>query len=382
MPEVVAGEPGNEGGAGSGGFDAPYDGPGHDAPPGDGPDSGAEDAPAAPVALGIVPVPRAGDASPTPLDEATASLEVLSAGARGVSLVRRWDALYADTGAPDAAAWSRLGVDAVQYRDAGRSLLLCFAVVDRSLDARPAQLAGDWDAPEVLDAMDAAIDDVFATFGPELAYLSFGYELDRRLAESPVADGKGLVALVMHALEHARSHPNRPAGTRVGVTATADALGAPSPELSKLVVASDAVIATYVPVSATFQARLPASAADDLDALAAAVAGDGGARSVVLQEVGYPSAAKAGSSPEQQDAFYVALFQALSSRRDRFPFVSVRGLHDAWPGACAADAEAVGAPANAKAEALYCSLGLKEGDGNPKPAWETMKNALATFADP
>jgi hypothetical protein len=193
-----------------------------------------------------------------------------------------------------------------------------------------------------------------------------------------------LVALLQHGVDYARKHPSRPQDTWVGVTLGLDAVVSQKlPEVAKLVALGDAAIVGYSPFDSSFKVRPPSVVADDLDGISAILATEaGGARPTLLQDVSYPSAAETGSSFDQQKVFFEGLFGALATRRERFPFVSVLGLYDADPATCEEEATALGASGNATAQAYRCSLGLKTNDGNGKPAFSTVLDALATFAAP
>jgi hypothetical protein len=392
-PDVVSPTGGSGGGTGTGGNGGSSDSGANDASGDALVDGVAPDASAASVRVGVVPTPKSVDGGVTPLDEKLAHLEVISVGSRGVSLIRRWDALYDDPVTPAADAWKDLGDLSQLYRDADRRLLVCLALVDRTLDARPNGLGG-WKDASTLAAVDALIDKTYATFGDELYALSFGNEVDRWLAKASKTDRADGVALLEHAVGYAENHPSKPAGALVGVSFGLDAVVDKTlPEVQQLIDASNAVVVSYAPLDASFQAKSPSTAASDLDALSQALAapdagdagdaGEAGApRPVLLQEIAYPSSPDAKSSEDQQRAFYDNLFQALSTRRDRFPFVVVRGLHDAAPAECAADAVALGVGTNPTAVAARCSLGLRTADGTGKAALSSVTDALATFAGP
>lgn len=355
-----------------------------------GSDAGVSDAPLAPLRLGVIASPaHAPDAAPGPLDEKRARLETIALGSRAISVSRRWDSLFQGPLAPNPESWGALQGMSLLHAGSDRKILLCVELVDRTLDARPAGSAAGWAEPPVFASLDALVDKVFATFGDELAGLSFGNELDRYLAVASAKNQTDLVALVTHAVTYAKKHPARPPSSSIGVTFGATALAAgTSAEVASLVGISDMVVASYYPVDVGFQARPPTAASQDLDALAAAFTADAGdaetsaPRPVWLQAVGYPSATLAGSSLEQQRAFYEALFQALVTRRERFPFVAVDGLNESTDEACSERAAALGAPGNPAAVALACSLGLVASDGTNKPARDPVESALAAFSKP
>lgn len=383
-PEVARPPDGSAGSSGSGGASGSGGSGGADASPTDAPDDVVlPEASSIPVRVGVLPSPAAsGDAGPGIADETLAHLDVVAAGARAVTIERRWDALFEGAAQPDAAAWQYLAGIAEVYRDAGRSLLLSLSIVDRALDARPAGVTGAWDAVATKTAAHALVDRSFLTFGEELAYLSFGTEVDRFLSQASPGERAAFVGLVEDSIAYARQHPSAPQGLKLGVTLTADALVAGGSEVASLLSASDVAIVTYHAVDGGFQARPASSAAGDLDALWSAVGGEAGSPQIVLQEVAYPSAEELGGSLDKQRTFFDGLFLALLSRRERFPFVVVRGLNEQRFEECEADAQAVDAPASPAAIAAFCSFGLRDAAGAAKPAWASVVDGLATFSSP
>ncbi len=387
-PEVQKPNGDAGGSGGGGGVGGKPDSGGEDGPPDAGSDADATDAPPSPLRLGIIPVPPSkGDAGPSAADDKLAELDVLALGSRGVSHVVRWDALFSSPSVPSPTAWQKLQGSAQLYQSSARAFLLSVALVDRTLDARPSGSPAGWNSVATRTALDALIDKVFDSFGDELYALSFGNDLDRYLAGQSATTADDLTALVEHGLDYAKQHPSRPAALLVGATFSSDALAkGPTASMAKILMKSDVVVANYYALDEQFQARPTTQVAQDLDALSSGGTADAGeagaARPVLLQEVGYPSAAENGSSPEQQRAFYQGLFQALTTRRERFPFVSVNGLHDPPPARCATEAAAFGAAANGAAVAARCSLGLRAADQTAKPALSSVLEALAAFANP
>lgn len=388
-PEVSRKTGGSGGLGGSGGKEGGGNAGGQDGGEPDGADAVSPDAPLAPLRLGILPVPASVDGGTSALDEKQAVLETLSVGSRAVSLAQRWNGLFAKPLEPVPQAWQKLGDIALLFRESGSSLLFCLSLVDRTLDARPVGSAPGWNDLTTRAALEAAVDRVFETFGTELAALSFGNEIDRYLAKVGAKERQELFALLSHGIDYARAHPSRPPAAVVGVTVGSAALSSPSKEIAGLVAASDVAIVTYYPLDSSWQARPPTLVPDDLDALDETLsvdAGDGGdaapPKPIFVQEIGYPSAADNASSTDQQNAFFQQLFQALATRRGRFPFLAINGLHDAPPGACQNEATALGAPASAPAIAARCSLGLRSADGTAKPAYATVLSGLAAFSKP
>ena len=352
-----------------------------------GPEDAAEeppdDAPLASVELGVIPIGVGADGgAPGPSARIMAHLETIAAGSRGVSLIHRWDELYTSPNDPRADAWAELAELGPLYAQADRALLLSIGVVDRLEDARPPGAEADWYALANRQAMEALVDRTWATFGDELRYLVIGREVDRWLATQDGSQRSAFVEFARYTLDYARRHPDRPAGTQVGVAASLEGWVAGSPELDDLRAASDVVVATYYPVDARWNARAPTSAGPDLDDLLGALGVDAGPATVVLQEVGYPSSEQNGSSPGRQRQFYEGLLQALRARRAQLPFVSLFALGDPDRTACEHAAAAFGMPGDALAISGWCSLGLRDPSGAPKDAWAAVSGALADFALP
>jgi hypothetical protein len=378
-PEVQHPGDGGTGNQSSGGTGQGGSGGSADGSAGVGGDSGMPDAPIAPVLLGVLPVPLEDSLA----SEAEATLDIVSMGSRAVTLELRWDALFSGPTTPVNDAWMRLSNSAAFHASTGRKLLVCLSVVDRIESAKPAGLTGKWDAAATLLALDALIDKTYATFGSELYLLSLGNEVDRYLATATSGERAELVNLLDHGIDYAKNHPQRPAESFVGVTFGSRAVSETVPTtVSALMNASDALVFAYQAVEATYVANTPGSVATELDALAAVGQSDAGGKPVVLQRVAYPSAAENESSVDQQNEFYQALFDALLTRRDRFPFVVIDGLYDENAEDCATRASLIDAAGNAKAEAMFCSFGLRETSGTPKPAFATVIDGLATFSSP
>jgi hypothetical protein len=379
-PEIPAPAPGGTGSQSSGGTGQGGSGGDEDGSAGGGGDSGAPDAPIAPVLLGVLPAPR----EDTTASRAEALLDSAAMGSRALTLELRWDALFSGPTTPVNDEWTRLANTASFQASIGRRLLVCLSLVELTESARPAGLNGTWDATATQLALDALIDKTYATFGSELYLLSFGNELDRYLKSVEAAERGELVALVQHGIEYAKSHPQRPAESLVGVTFAASVASDPlPPSVSGLMNASDALVFSYQAVSDAYAADTPGSVAGSLDALAAIGQSDAGmGKPVVLQRVAYPSAVENESSSEQQEAFYRAFFEALVTRRARHPFVVIDGLYDDDDDDCVALATFADAAGNPKAEAMYCSFGLRDASGSPKPAFSTVIDGLATFSSP
>ncbi len=363
-------------------------------------EAGADQGVPAPVRLGIAPVTETSDGG-ADSDSTLAELTVLSAGSRACSLSARFDQLLDASGNPSDSVFADLAQTAALYRAHGAAVLFSIAIVDRSEDARPAALRASWSSAQLRAAIRALVDRVYATFGQELAYLSFGTDVDRFLALATANDQTSAGACFLQALSYAKAHAQRLPSTRVGVTFSGPGVIAGlAPEANALLLGSDAAIITDYALDASFRAKSVTDALADLATLDSTLKD----LPIVLQELAYPSSTLVQSSPEQQQQFYDQVFALLAARRQRFPFVDIYALTDDDDDDALQRAstfgpitEAVsGAGADASAElssatAAFSSLGLmtatttrgaNAANASAKPAWLSALRALSSFESP
>lgn len=360
----VAGEPSEPGASVAGGGDAAGGEP-----------SGTGGVPSA-LELGLWPTYADDPQQPSEAQAVLAAVSALSIGSGTLPLSERWDALSGSTGSPRLVTWNRLDAMVKPYRERGKSVALCIDVVDRAGAAWPFE--GELDTEAAESAMQRTIDEVLARYAGQLSHLCFGYELDRYWARVSQSSGRRLLEFLKRSIAYASQHPRRSASTAIGAAITLGALteagGAPLDEL----LLGDEVVAVYDPLDSRARLKPPSSVGAEIEAALETLASRPGvALPLALFEVGYPSAAEAGSSDEDQRAFYEALFEALGARRDALSFVGVFGLGDRAQADCEAEAALFGGGAAAEAARAVarCSMGLRaEGD---KPA---LSGVLAAFS--
>jgi len=313
------------------------------------------------------------------------AVSALSAGSAVLPLVERWDALSGATGSPRAVAWANLDAQALPYRDAGRKVALCIAVLDRSLDARP--FAGELDTPAARSALERTIDEAFAHFSTELTQLCLGYELDRFVAEIRPAERAQLLAFLEHAVKYATEHSQRSPTTTIGVAVTLEAIATGMPSgIDDFTQLGSAVIAVYDPLTASSELKAPESVASDLEAALARIEETRPAGDVVrpfsLFEAGYPSAQALGSSERAQKLFFQALLDTLDASRGQVVSASLFGLGDRAAEQCDTEAPAFGGvlgSAQASRSLARCSSGLWAEADQPKLAWSVVLAALSKY---
>jgi hypothetical protein len=337
---------------------------------GAGPDAG--DAGVSPVLIGITPSPRSDHAGPpTAGDLLEAELATFAVGVRGVVVTRALHEL-------DSNAYTALAAQGDFYEAHGKRVLMNLAIVDRAADGRPAPLdTFTWDHPDVITAVHTAIDGLFASFGGELAYLTFGRDVDFYLAGHPGMRG-AFEHLVEDACAYAARHGSAPVGLRVGAGFSFDGAASPDPSFDTLLDAGDVAVLSYLPGLKDGSAAPASTVAAALDSMTALAGG----KPVVLQALGYPSAPGADGSEEKQQLFFQTFFDALAPRRSVFELVNVVELHDPAAVACEAYAAAQGQSPDGAFASFVCSLGLFDQGATAKPAWLEVAAGAAAFATP
>jgi hypothetical protein len=220
------------------------------------------------------------------------------------------------------------------------------------------------------------IDQLAPHLNSKVKYLAVGNEVDVWLSQHP-EQWTAYTAFYADAVRYI--HAKLP-GIQVGVTATYDGyMGADRAHLVALNAYSDAWVATYYPVDGHFVPRSPAVALTELPNLVSLA----GAKPMVLQEVGYPSAASLGSSEQAQATFVTNVFQAWRGLGNKVPFLNYVLQHDVTASNCEQYAAAYGVAAVSADvinwEAYFCSLGLRNATGSAKVAWGTFVTEAVAF---
>lgn len=317
----------------------------------------------------------------------SAAVSSLSAGSRTLPLAERWDALSGATGSPRTVTWSRLDAMVKPYADRRGKIALCINIVDREQPAWP--FVEELDTEAAASAMRRTIDEVYARYAPQLSHLCFGYQLDLYLAKASRVAQRRFLAFLKQSVDYASSHPAR-ASAAIGPAVSLRALtGAGDLPLEDLLV-GDELLAVYDPLDENAELKAPQAVAGELSAALETLASARGMRIPLdLLEIGYPSDSSLGSSEKDQNAFYNALFRALSESRDGIGFVGVYGLGDRASTDCDAEASMFGGTAEARAlrSLTRCTMGLRAGGdagqgvamATDKQAWPTVLAAISRF---
>ncbi len=338
-------------------------------------DAGAEES-VWPVIVGLHSTPGVeGDDETVGAAQMDAVLVALAAGARAVVLDVRWADLPLT-----AEAWARLGSLGTYLAAERKLLLLSVATVDARADQRPVgHQVHAWSSVMVQQAMHDLIDRMFATFGPELAYVSLGMEVDRYLAANP-SEALAFTGFMTQALTYGREHPNKPQGTSLGVTWSTEAWakGEESLHRGALVEASDVVMLAHDGLDEAKLVREPGESIVHLRE-AVEVIDD---KPVVLHRVSYSTSKLIGGSRAHQSAFVTQLFDLVREKRARIPFVGVATLHDPSLESCSRFVQARDPANSEELYAFWCNVGLRTRQGEAKEAFSAFLSGAPAFLSP
>ena len=315
--------------------------------------------------FGISTVPRLVPA-PGPQDYLDAVEAVRTSGARGAFESASWSDLATSSGLAklvDALTSAQQRSDVV---------LLTLKVLDTNNRTTPPDLASlAFDAPEVERRFHALIDTLKPHLGPKVRYLSIGNEVDVYLA----ANMKAFDAYArFYADAVTYVHTTLP-GVSVGVTGTFEgSRGDFAGKMAQLNRSSDVVVMTYYPLGPRFVPRPPSTAQPDIAQMLTIASG----RPLVLQEVGYPSAARLSSSEGAQGEFATQVMAAWHAAGAKIPLLNWFALGDLTAEVCDTFTRYYALPGDANFAAYLCSLGLRRVDGVPKASWQAFLTAART----
>ena len=291
------------------------------------------------------------------------------AGMRSVSLPLKWSDVEVTPGrfAPDPD-W--LAVAAASYPQFGVHCCLELNPIDTNTVCVPEDLAGKaWDDPAVIRRYLAALDWVLDHTGElSVPSLALGNEVDGSLATA--VEVAAYARLVRAAREHvARRNPEMLCGAKItygGLT------GPLQDELLKLVGEGNVSLVTYYPLRPDFTVRPPNVVEGELTALLEALP----AGPVQFAEIGYPSGAACGSSPQKQAEFVGEAFDFWRRNDDRVGLMMFTWLSDISETEAREYAGYYRIP-NPAFEAYLATLGLRTHGGRPKPAYKRLKAEAA-----
>jgi hypothetical protein len=235
-------------------------------------------------------------------------------------------------------------------------VMLIPAAIETTARAVPRDLRhAAWDSRRMQARYRALIQRLAPHLSRQVRYVSIANEADVYLSAHP---GQ-LAAFVRFARAQIAMLRRRAPWVKVGVTVTYAGLTARQHRVARtLARLGNATIVTYYPLVGGYRVRSARSPRHDIPAMVRLARG----RPLVVQEAGYPSAARLHSSPAAQATFVRSVFAAWNRHPAAIPFLSFYTLFDPPGSVC-------GAAGGSDQLAFFCSLGLRRRSGGAKPAW-------------
>lgn len=322
--------------------------------------------------LSITASPRL-DPAPTPLDFLAGFGLAYQAGARGAYISYTWSSLEPTPGSFELASLKN-DLD-YMTRVRGLAVEVNLQILNTTEKEAPADLVDTpLDAPEMLSRFRSLFDEVRPLLDSHVRYLAIGNEVDIYLEAHP-DEWAPYQAFYRGAAAYARQQAP---WLQIGVTATfSGASGPAAGHVAELNAVSDVWILTYYPLEGRFQAENPNAPQADFPAMVEKAGG----KPVVLQEVGYPSAERLGSSEAEQAGFVASVFRAWEATGEAIPFLNYFLLHDFTGSMCDEMLLYYGVP-DEDFKSFLCTIGLRQADGTAKVGWEAFREAARAAGFP
>jgi hypothetical protein len=294
-----------------------------------------------------------------PDGEAQAFEVFLKAGANAIEAPQPWSTLEPARGSfrlGDVAAIVR-GVRSIP----AMQIMLIPAAIETTERSVPRDLRQvPWDSPQMIDRYRQLLRRLASKLSRQVRYVSIANEADVYLS----AHRDELPAFLRFArAELAELHRLAP-WVKGGVTVTYSGLTSARPGIARrLARLGETAIVTYYPLVLGYQMRSPRAPLRDIPRMVRLARG----RPLVIQEAGYSSAPRLHSSPTAQATFVSNVFAAWNRVPRAIPFLSFYTLFDLPARDCEGRSDA---------QTFFCSLGLHDREGRPKPAWAAFSSGV------
>ncbi len=288
----------------------------------------------------------------------------IEAGVRGQPLIWKWSDLE-----PLPGKFHLLdAVNSIQFlcKEKSFTVLVNLPVINSTAKETPADLYRvPFNSPEMTRRFHDLIDGIAPLMDPHVKYLVIGNEVDVYLSRNP-EEWNTYREFYEDALDYV--HHKIP-GIQVGVCVTYEGVkGAYSANILSLTRKSDVWVTTCYPLGNNFKPLEP----DSVGAILEQMVRFSGKLPVVIQEIGYPSAALLDSSERSQADFVAATLRVWSDQGGRIPFLSFWEMYDPSDEEVEETASYYGLSGSPRFKAYLKSLGFRNSDGSPKPAWSAF----------
>jgi hypothetical protein len=321
------------------------------------------DAPAAPGNLRILGWPRvAVDANPATNESGQQAFAlVLGGGAGFVHLPPTWTEIEPQQG---QYRWDAVDFRASVAYQNGLPINLNFRVVDTNHRSMPSAYASwAFDDQRLADRLIAALQALAPRTQGQVRWIAIGNEIDVYFGtrQSEIAAYAALVKRVLPTVRGLFRDAQFTVNFTYGGLGTIDRFR----EITDL---ADCISFTYYPLNPDFTMRSPAAILDDLPRMVAAA----NTKSVILQEVGYPSSERLNSSTAKQAEFVTNVFEALLRQKGRVVGATFLFLSDLPTSTVDELVKYYDQPNVENFRAYLATLGLRTQGGTPKPAWDAF----------
>lgn len=303
---------------------------------------------------------------PPDFDHAVELDRAKSIGASGMQLTFPWVALEPDAGQMDLDFLDfALGF----YRDRDVFLVLSIPTIDTVSKLIPADLEQlPMNDPQVIARFETLLQSILALAGPELRYLVIGNEVNIFLGGQPQQQWDEFDAFIDAGAAVVNAQAPE---IDVGISVTFG--GIPDPRIDQLIADMDVAFLTYYFIGNDFGGTPADNVRTDIDAMIA-VAGD---KPLILKEFGYPTGEATGGTVEGQAEFIREAFTAWDEHATSFPVLTMSRMFDGVRTDCEQTATAYGFAGDEAFIQFLCTLGIRDAQGNPKPAWDELASQLA-----
>ena len=248
------------------------------------------------------------------------------------------------------------------------SVVLVINPIDTNkIRVTPDLLAKSLDDPQTISRFNKMLDHIYdKTPNVELAAISIGNEIDGYLGMNK--NWKEYENFYGKAVEHIKSKDrwnHVPVGTKAmfyGITNTY------SEELKSINKHSDVIMITYYPLNYDFTFRNPTDVHTDMNLIIS----QDYKKPIFFMEMGYSSGSIINSSLDKQKEFIIEVFKAWDDNIEYVKAINFVWMHDISEESVQYYNEYYNA-ADQKFSAYLGTLGLKNHNGEPKIAWEALK---------
>lgn len=285
-------------------------------------------------------------------------------GVGAVQLTMHWGTLEPDKGAIDTE-YLAFGLE--YYRKAGVDVVLSIPTIDTVTVSAPADLREglldgslSWSDEEVMVRYATLLTEVLKVAGDELSVLVVGNEIDIYLSGQPQQTVDDYEVFSDVVIDWGRKlRPDVSWGVSItdkGADAT----------MQQLIDDHDTAILTLYD-QGNFDGDSQPLELDDLMDELVEFAGD---KPLIFKEFGYATGAGVGGSEAGQVAFVEEMFASWDRHAKTIPLLMYSRMYDGERSYCEEQAEYYGLPDDKAFIDFLCTLGLREFDGEAKPAWD------------